>query len=314
MAAQMLDSIYEKTNVVIRRIVILPGRAQTGLGEHRAVVAAMRAGDGEAAERHKRANLQKRQGIPAPFPEIRVVRRRSLRGRRGQTERQGPLAGYRVLEIGSTVAGPFCGRMLADFGAEVIKIEPAEGDPVRTMGKQFDGHSLYAASIFRNKKLISLDLHQPEGRDIVRDARAQMRRGGRELQAGHAREMGTGLGRTCRTLNPRLVMVRISGFGQDGPYSPPPRLRRGLRGGERPAPSDRRSRPRALARRRLDDRLHRRPAWRLRRGHGADGAREDRPRPVHRRGALRVRLQLHGAVDPGLRQAGLRRRTAPARA
>ena len=67
----------------------------------------------------------------------------------------GPLAGYRVLEMGSTVAGPFCGRLLADFGAEVIKVEPPEGDAVRTMGKRFHGKSLYAASIFRNKSLIS---------------------------------------------------------------------------------------------------------------------------------------------------------------
>src|SRR5213083_2520043 len=80
----------------------------------------------------------------------------------------GPLTGYRVLEMGSTVAGPFCGRLLADFGAEVIKIEPAEGDPVRTMGKHFGGKSRYAASIVRNKQLISVDLHRPEGRDIAR--------------------------------------------------------------------------------------------------------------------------------------------------
>ena len=79
----------------------------------------------------------------------------------------GPLSGYRVLELGSTVAGPFCGRLLADFGAEVIKVEPAEGDPVRTMGKRFHGKSLYAASIFRNKSLIGVDLRKPEGQAIV---------------------------------------------------------------------------------------------------------------------------------------------------
>jgi crotonobetainyl-CoA:carnitine CoA-transferase CaiB-like acyl-CoA transferase len=134
------------------------------------------------------------------------------------TERQGPLAGYRVLEIGSTVAGPFCGRMLADFGAEVIKIEPAEGDPVRTMGKQFEGQSLYAASIFRNKKLVSIDLHNEEGRALIRDLAAKCDVVVENFKPGTLEKWGLGWDDLSK-LNPRLVMVRISGFGQDGPYS-----------------------------------------------------------------------------------------------
>jgi crotonobetainyl-CoA:carnitine CoA-transferase CaiB-like acyl-CoA transferase len=130
----------------------------------------------------------------------------------------GPLAGYRVLEVGSTVAGPFCGRMLADFGAEVIKIEPREGDPVRTMGKQHEGNSLYAASIFRNKKLISLDLHQEKGREIARRLATKCDVLVENFKPGTLEKWGLGWGDLSR-LNPRLVMVRISGFGQDGPYS-----------------------------------------------------------------------------------------------
>ena len=134
------------------------------------------------------------------------------------TERQGPLVGCRVLEIGSTVAGPFCGRMLADFGAEVIKVEPAEGDPVRTMGKQFEGRSLYAASIFRNKKLISIDLRGEPGRALIRDLAAKCDIVVENFKPGTLEKWGLGW-EDLSKLNPRLVMVRISGFGQDGPYS-----------------------------------------------------------------------------------------------
>lgn len=134
---------------------------------------------------------------------------------------RGPLSGYRVLEIGSTVAGPFCGRMLSDFGAEVIKIEPLEGDPVRTMGKQFEGHSLYAASIFRNKKLIALDLRRPEGREIARDLALACDVIVENFKPGTLEAWGLGWEQLAQA-NPRLVMVRISGFGQDGPYSSRP--------------------------------------------------------------------------------------------
>jgi len=132
-----------------------------------------------------------------------------------------PLAGYRVIELGSTVAGPFCGRLLADFGAEVIKVEPAEGDAVRTMGKRFHGKSLYAASIFRNKSLIAVDLRRPEGQAIVADLAARSDVLVENFRPGGLERWGLGY-ETLSARNPGLVMVRISGFGQDGPYSQRP--------------------------------------------------------------------------------------------
>jgi crotonobetainyl-CoA:carnitine CoA-transferase CaiB-like acyl-CoA transferase len=133
------------------------------------------------------------------------------------TRTGGPLTGYRVLELGSTVAGPFCGRLLADFGAEVIKVEPREGDPVRTMGKRSEGHSLYAASILRNKSLISLDLRTDEGREIVRKLVARCDILVENFRPGALEKWGLGYD-ALSAINPKLVMVRISGFGQDGPY------------------------------------------------------------------------------------------------
>ena len=79
-----------------------------------------------------------------------------------------PLDGIRVLELGTTIAGPFCARLMGDFGAEVIKVEALEGDPIRTSGKRFQGTPLYAASLSRNKRLIAVDLRKPEGQDIIR--------------------------------------------------------------------------------------------------------------------------------------------------
>ncbi len=132
-------------------------------------------------------------------------------------ERKGPLAGYRVLELGSTVAGPFCGRLLADFGAEVIKVEPAEGDAVRTMGKRFQGKSLYAASILRNKSLISVDLRSAEGQALIRTLAAKCDIVVENFRPGGLEKWGLGYDQLSR-INPRLIMVRISGYGQSGPY------------------------------------------------------------------------------------------------
>ena len=129
----------------------------------------------------------------------------------------GPLTGCRVLELGSTVAGPFCGRLMADFGAEVIKVEPPGGDPVRSMGKHFEGKSLYATSIFRNKKLISVDLNTTEGQDIIRKILPNFDIVIENFRPGALERWGLGYN-DLKALNPALIMVRISGFGQDGPY------------------------------------------------------------------------------------------------
>ena len=132
-------------------------------------------------------------------------------------ERRGPLVGYRVLELGSTVAGPFCGRLLADFGAEVIKVEPAEGDAVRTMGKRFQDKSLYAASILRNKSLISIDLRSSEGQALIKKLVAKCDIVVENFRPGGLEKWGLGYDQLAQ-INPGLIMVRISGFGQTGPY------------------------------------------------------------------------------------------------
>lgn len=129
----------------------------------------------------------------------------------------GPLSGYRVLEMGSTIAGPFCGRLLADFGAEVIKIEPSEGDAVRSMGKHYEGKSLYAASILRNKSLISVDLRSPEGQSIVKKLIPNCDIVVENFRPGGLEKWGLGYDDLLK-INPALIMVRISGFGQTGPY------------------------------------------------------------------------------------------------
>ena len=131
--------------------------------------------------------------------------------------RRGPLAGYRVLELGSTIAGPFCGRLFADFGAEVIKVEAADGDPVRSMGRQYKDKSLWAASIFRNKSLIGVDLRKPRGQELVRKLAAQCDFLIENFRPGSLEGWGLGY-EALSALNPKLIMIRISGYGQTGPY------------------------------------------------------------------------------------------------
>lgn len=130
----------------------------------------------------------------------------------------GPLLGYRVLELCSTIAGPACARLLADFGAEVIKVEPFEGDSVRNLGYHEGDTSLYASSILRNKKAVSIDLKTALGVELVRALARQCDVVVENFRPGTLERLGLGYDVLQRD-NPGLVLVRISGYGQTGPYS-----------------------------------------------------------------------------------------------
>jgi crotonobetainyl-CoA:carnitine CoA-transferase CaiB-like acyl-CoA transferase len=131
--------------------------------------------------------------------------------------RDGPLSGYRVLEVGSTVAGPFCGRLFADFGADVIKVEVPEGDLARSMGKRQKGKSLYAATIFRGKRIVAINLRTEEGRGLIRKLVAKCDFMIENFRPGTIEAWGLGYDVLAR-INPGLILVRISGFGQTGPH------------------------------------------------------------------------------------------------
>jgi crotonobetainyl-CoA:carnitine CoA-transferase CaiB-like acyl-CoA transferase len=132
-----------------------------------------------------------------------------------------PLTGLKVIEICSTVAGPACTRLLGDFGADVIKIEPPEGDPVRQIGQHVGDVSLYAASILRNKRSIVLDLKSDEGRAMAQELIALADILVENNRPGVMERLGLGYD-VLSARNPGLVMVRISGYGQTGPYAERP--------------------------------------------------------------------------------------------
>jgi len=130
----------------------------------------------------------------------------------------GALSNVTVLELGSTIAGPFCARLLADFGANVIKIEDLSGDIIRSMGERYNGKSLYAASLLRNKKNVAVDLRSEKGREIVRRMIPHCDVVVENFRPGTLEKWGLGYDKLSE-INPGLILARISGFGQTGPYS-----------------------------------------------------------------------------------------------
>ena len=132
-----------------------------------------------------------------------------------------PLEGLRVIEMGQLLAGPFTGTMLAYFGAEVIKVEPPGGDPVRGWREVRDGTSLWYRSLGRNKKSVTLDLKSEEGRalalQLIETADVLIE----NFRPGLMEDWGMGPAQV-KECNPGLVYARISGYGQTGPYASKP--------------------------------------------------------------------------------------------
>lgn len=130
----------------------------------------------------------------------------------------GPLDGIRVVELGTLIAAPFAGRLFAELGAEVIKVEsPDGGDPLRNWRKIHNGTSLWWYIQARNKKSIAVDLKSAAGQSVVRQLAATADVVIENFKPGTLERWGLGWDE-LHALNPKLTMVRISGFGQDGPY------------------------------------------------------------------------------------------------
>lgn len=139
----------------------------------------------------------------------------------GQQPPRGPLAGLKVLELGHYIAGPFCTRILADLGAEVVKLEPPGGDPFRGWGSSVAGNSVWWSIHGRNKLCAEVDLKAEAGRAAVRRLAARADVLVENYRPGYLERLGLGPDQ-LRAANPRLVVARISGYGQHGPYRDKP--------------------------------------------------------------------------------------------
>jgi crotonobetainyl-CoA:carnitine CoA-transferase CaiB-like acyl-CoA transferase len=137
-----------------------------------------------------------------------------------QPEASGALAGVRIIELGTLLAGPFAARLLGDMGAEIIKAEPPDQpDPLRVWGEQYEGRSLFWPVQSRNKKCITLNLRKPRGQELLLELVKQSDVVVENFRPGTLERWNLGYDQLV-VANPKIILARISGYGQTGPYSP----------------------------------------------------------------------------------------------
>ena len=133
---------------------------------------------------------------------------------------KGPLTDLRVIEMGQLIAGPFCGQLFADMGADVIKVEPpGKGDPMRTWGRE--GYPLWWKVCARNKRCITANLRETEGQNIIKQLVKEADFVLENFRPGTMEKWGLGY-EDLKKINPKIIMIRVSGYGQTGPYSKRP--------------------------------------------------------------------------------------------
>ena len=131
--------------------------------------------------------------------------------------RKGPLTDVRLIELGQLIAGPFCGQLMADMGADVIKVEPPnQGDPMRVWGR--GDYPLWWTVCSRNKRCVTANLREAEGQDLVRQLIASADMVLENFRPGTMERWGLGY-EDLRKINRRIIMIRVSGYGQTGPYA-----------------------------------------------------------------------------------------------
>lgn len=135
-------------------------------------------------------------------------------------KRDGPLKDLRVIELGQLIAGPYCGQLFADMGADVIKVEPpGKGDPLRVWGR--DGYPLWWSICARNKRCITANLREKGGQDIIKELIRDADFLIENFRPGTMEKWGLGY-ESLKKINPKIIMIRVSGYGQTGPYSKRP--------------------------------------------------------------------------------------------